>query len=388
MKLRFRTSCRLPVFVLASFACALLVTDAARAGNRIFLVTLANSPKHYAWNDGLPPEGLTSKQVISNAYFLKNPNDGVGSFAEYWEEVSYGDVTITGQVTDWISLPWPFQPLLADLDSIGDDGPTDASGRISPESFMDMDRNGQYSYGQSEEFQSQYAMVPVDLDGDPLGQDNGPFEPGPGSSDITMIGAKDVWKPGERFLDLDNDGKWDGLDENKNWMDYHTKDENGGMIARFVPDGRPDNLGPWVDLNGDKQPQAPQGCVYLPDSDNDGWPDCCPNGPGMGVGFWGCNGILEENPCPPTQWSSPQGDVIDCNGNLLNDEDEIADGLSADNLPWVPMDTDDDGTEECVEGEGDGIPDACQYQLYDEDGEPLFPCRAPGEADPENPCIL
>jgi hypothetical protein len=392
MKPRFSTSRALPVFVIASLLCSLLVTEAARAGNRIFLVTLANSPKQYAWNQqdpGLPPQGLTSKQVISNAYFLKNPNDGVGSFAEYWEEVSYGDVTITGQTTDWISLPWPFQPLLADPDSVGEGGPTDASARISPESYMDMNRDGQYAYGQSETFQNLYAMVPVDLDGDPNGQDDGPFEAevGTGSSDVTLIGAKDVWKPGERFLDLDNDGKWDGFDENKNWMDYLTTTEDGIPILNSPPDGRPDNLGPWIDLNGDKEPQAPQGCVYLPDSDNDGWPDCCPNGPGMGVGFFGCNGLLEPNGCPPTRWSTPQGDVIDCNGNLLNDEDEIADGLAADALPWMALDTDDDGTEECVAGEGDGIPDVCQYLLYDEDGIPLFPCRAPSAVDPEDPCV-
>ena len=79
------------------------------AGNRIFLVTLANSPKQYPGPTrdtgepgegvGLPTGGLISLQSVRNAYFDDLDPD-LGSFAEYWEEVSYGEVTITGEVTN------------------------------------------------------------------------------------------------------------------------------------------------------------------------------------------------------------------------------------------------------------------------------------------------
>ena len=52
-----------------------------------------------------------------------------------------------------------------------------------------------------------------------------------GSGHTTATGAP-VYKPGERYVDMDEDGRWDGYDEANNEMDW-----NGPF---GVPDGKPD----------------------------------------------------------------------------------------------------------------------------------------------------
>ena len=266
-------------------------------------------------------------------------NPQVGSFAEYWEEISYGDVAITGTVTDWIALPWSFEPRDA-----------------SPESWYDM-QGGSYVYGQGESFNPYRAMVVVDYNGD---------APGPSSTDgfgATSSGGMGaghpVWTPGERFVDVDGDGRWDGLDEANNWMDWDG-------------DGKPDLDGPWYDLNGDNIGQNSTNCLYLEDNDNDGNPDCCPNGPG-GPGCGGL-GIDTIGVCPATTWTGPSGEVTDCNGNLKDDAQEIRDDPTLDQLPYESRDG------QCLPGEGNGVLDICEYTS-------LTPCVA-DTPDPEDPCAL
>ncbi len=312
--------------VLVAVNGPLLVAQPARAGERKFLVILATSPKQYPNPDrvpeGQPTGGLLNKQLVHNQYF-DTTNPFIGSFAEYWEEISYGDVTIDGMVADWLVLPWAIQPPLVNPN---DDDPTSGPGedadRNSPEFFYDLDDDGSYGYGKGEPFNHALMAVIRDFDGDPYGVDNGPDSPEPGSGDVGRNAGKDVWKPGERYLDIDGDNKWDGLDEANNSMD-----SNG--------DGRPDNLGPWIDLNFDGLASQPAGCIYLPDSDNDGNPDCCPDGPGEP----GCEGrarlweiyMEETDPpdplgyaaaladvCPATTWLGPVDPITDCNGNLLD----------------------------------------------------------------------
>ncbi len=273
----------------------------AQAGERKFIVMLANSPKQFSATGGLPPGGLVDRATIDNAYFEKVAGDSLDSFAEYWEEISYGDVTIAGLTTDWISLPWAIQPqasLPADFVSFG---------------------STLFTYGKSERFNSSTAMIIIDTDGDPRGGDNGPFIPGPGGRDKGRNAGSPVWMPGQRFLDIDDDSRWDGLDEINNVMDHDD-------------DSIPDNLGPWVDLDDNGQPNNEVGCVFLPDSDNDGNLDCCPDGPGL----LSCGGIIErDNPsgnttivaCPPTTQSVTIGNqqvtVNDCNGNGIPDPCDV-----------------------------------------------------------------
>ncbi len=283
-------------FLTLAYAAAVIVTalqpGRANAAERKFLVTLANSPKQFG--GGLPPGGLLDPNLFLIQYFDKNPNNAIGSFAEYWEEISYGAVTIRGEVTDWINLPWAIQPQ--------DTNPGQYV-RFRPTGTL-------FVYGLSELFDTSRAKVIIDTNGDgPGGVDNGPFEEGPGSFDVTPISNQPVWRPGARFLDIDNDDRWDGKDEIFNTMD-------------FDGDRQPDLDGPWIDLDGDGQPNNQAGCVYLADSDNDKNPDCCPNGPGGP----GCGGIASDgdDACDATQWTLSNGSTFtDCNGNLIPDECDL-----------------------------------------------------------------
>lgn len=354
---------------------AMLASDTARAAERKFLVMLANSPKQYPGPDrdplGQPTGGLINKKLIHDQYFDKLRGD-IGSFAEYWEEISYGDVTISGPPNPvaWIAIPWPIQPMLIDPTQDDpesgppvEDIPNDAAERMTPTLFHDANANGRYDYGASEPINNAIMRIIRDFNGDPNGRDDGPFIAEPGSMDVGRNAGKDVWKPGERFVDVDGDGRWDGLDEAANGMDFNQ-------------DGRPDNRGPWIDLNGDGQPQAAEDCsctdpdegCYLDDSDNDRFPDCCPDGPGTP----GCEPYPADGACPPTRWTDPRGnEIIDCNGNLIDDAADIASGLSRDELPF-----EEDG-DSCGPGDGDGIPDECQV------ADATIDCREEGECDPD-----
>ncbi len=306
----------------------LLSSGIARAGERQFLVILATSPKQYPNPDrdplGRPTGGLINRQAIFNQYF-DTANDDIGSFAEYWEEISYGDVTISGNVADWINLQWAIQPPLLDPTEDDDINPSDEDldnneSRNSPANFYDLNRSGQYEYGQGEQFDNYSASTRIDIDGDPNRQDNGPTVLGPGSFHHTESPFFwPVWKPGERFVDMDDDGKWDGLDEANNRMDW---------LPRGSPDGVPDLLGPWFDLNGDGAADNAGDCIYLADSDNDRKPDCCPNGPGYpGCASYDPDAALSPSylpSCPPTTWTGPRGEVTDCNGNLIPDACDLS----------------------------------------------------------------
>ncbi len=349
-----------------------LAAAPAHGGQRRFLVTLADAPKQFGCvggaADGTPcdstaqnacPGGvctnvrqLPNKQQIENVYF-NNPD----SFAAFWREISYGNVTISGRVTDWLQLPWPIRPA----------GPNVNGSSIS---FIDLDGNERYRYGSGEKFNNAKAMVTVDVNGDPRGNDDGPFSPGGNppyarGARNTASNGTPVWTPGERFLDMDADGRWDGYDEAGNSMDWLGRtDAQGNPIG----DGRPDLLGPWVDLDGDGVPNNDSNCTYLRDSDNDRNPDCCPNGPGTPPAALGCEGLKKDGTgtkaCPAMRWPGPNNTTItDCNGNLIDDAIDIASGTSFDRLPYTGS--------PCVPGQGDGTPDECQFLKPDK------PCANP-----------
>lgn len=377
-------------------AVPLLFTETVWAGQRQFLVILANSPKQYPnparVPRGQPGGGLPNPELIRQQYFDNVSDNEIGSFAEYWREISYGDVTISGDVTDWIDLPWAIQPPLMDpsRDVPGGNPPVldnlaDPRLRNSPANFFDLSRNGFYEYGEAEEFNNSISTTILDLDGNPNQIDNGPFFVSPGSQHQTFHGFP-VWKPGERFIDMDNDRRWDGLDECGNQMDFF-----GGPAGG--PDGKPDLSGPWVDLNANGIPENETNCQYLPDSDNDGNPDCCPDGPGKP----GCEGIGPDgagtDACRPTTWAGPNNATItDCNGNLIPDACDLsctspaclstgwtgpseACGNSKDRLPVAST-----GGGSCETPTVDQIPDECQYV------DPETDCVATVVSDPIDPC--
>ncbi len=370
----------------------LIMAPQLMAGERQFLVILATSPKQYPGPDrgsdanplGQPNGGLINPQAIFNQYF-DTTNPAINSFAEYWDEVSYGDVKISGDAVGWIELPWAIQPPLIDAarDGAGTGPPVgdnlaDPTLRNSPSNFFDLNQTGLYEYGEGERFLGSLAQSIIDKDGNPGTNDNGPFVPGSGSSHLTSTGLP-VWKPGERFVDMDGDGRWDGLDETNNTMDW-----NG--------DGRPDNRMPWIDLNNNGAPDNPANCVVYPDSDNDGNPDCCPDGPGT----QGCEAFPDPGSCPPGKWTGPSGDINDCNGNLIPDSCDVncfSAECRATGWREIPGNASLCGDSEdrlpIVEGAGgfcdgvtpDGIPDECQFD--EADGTT---CIESEVTDPDDPC--
>jgi len=83
-----------------------LQPGAALGEERRYLVILANSPKTSPDAQNLP-----SRTAIDRQYFDRVAGNGINSFAEYWEEISYGDISITGETEGWIDLPWALEPL-------------------------------------------------------------------------------------------------------------------------------------------------------------------------------------------------------------------------------------------------------------------------------------
>lgn len=206
----------------------------ALAELRIFAVTLAHSPKSQLDTNGvpgLPPDGLHSVEDIRKRYFDQtDPN--LDSFAEYWREISYGDVIITGDVFEWVSVPWAFEP-----------NAPNGGERASAADFIDLHANlmddslgvnppvpAPFAYGAGEDFCDNFpsgditpsisasdcgALIITDFRGG-VGANPNPPRPapqrGPGLDDVNASGVA-VWTPGERFIDLDGDNRWDGKDE-------------------------------------------------------------------------------------------------------------------------------------------------------------------------------
>lgn len=226
--LKFRTSRSLAarirlatghaVRVLACLCVCVAFASRANAEERRFAVKLAHAPKSFTnLLNNEPVGGLTSAETIRRLYFdLADPN--TDSFAEYWEEISYGDVVIQGDALPWVLLPWAFAP----------DGPNMAP-RNSPENFIDLDGNQSYSYGTSERICEDSdsgilctpLLVATDFADDVnLEQGGRGFSRAGGVVVDGKIAGAPVWTPGERFRDLDGDGAWDGLDELNDEMCY------------------------------------------------------------------------------------------------------------------------------------------------------------------------
>lgn len=243
----------LTLLALVAGATMLLRSANVVAGEqRKFVVMLAHSPKAFAagGQPGLPPAGLPNINQYKRDYFLVNPNDDVDSFAEYWEEVSYGNITISGDVYGWVNLPWAFEP----------NGPN-GGGRPSPVDYINLYRNigsacpgsfdflvpAPYAYGAGEEFCDCFgsgdsspavstadcgSLIIVDDVGDPAGTPPPPPTRRAGHDDYP-VSRLNVWTPGERFIDIDSDQRWDSIDEVNDRM---CDDPDGCLFAcaKFV----------------------------------------------------------------------------------------------------------------------------------------------------------
>ena len=127
---------------------------------------------------------LPNSYDIWDQYFDENKDSGedrVDSFAEYWDEISYGNVSVSGDVFGWVEIPWPVQP--ATHESL--------DGRLW---FTDLNNSGSMNQFQGERVPSSQLQA-ITL----------------GLQDFNPITGDPVWTPGERFLDMDGDGRYDRL---------------------------------------------------------------------------------------------------------------------------------------------------------------------------------
>ena len=263
----------------------------AKAEERKFAVMLAHSPKSFtaSGQPGLPPGGLENVENVRKDYFEPN----LDSFADYWDEISYGDVQITGQVLGWVALPWAFDP-----------NPPNADPRPTPVDFINLNVGsfgcdpgapGGYAYGAGEDFCDCFTSFDtgVAISGakcgaliitDDVGNPPGPVPPparGPGLDDVPVSGER-VWTPGERFADVDGDSRWDSIDE-KNDMACGS---SGCRNICLVSNGR----------SGSERPCGNGGTCPIPG-------ESCQNDP-PGIGARGCDFPgCGELPMPCVDWN-------------------------------------------------------------------------------------
>ncbi len=132
---RLRSSRSLTLLLLGAWLASSAIP--ALAADRRFLVILANPTKTY---DSTPV--LANQAFIDAQYFDVDRTNDVYSMAEWWDEISYGAVTVTGQTIGWIEVPWPLEPADA-----------------SPDEYINLDFDGLYLYGVSE-YYSEDPMPP------------------------------------------------------------------------------------------------------------------------------------------------------------------------------------------------------------------------------------
>ena len=209
----------------------------AAAQERKFVVMLAAPIKSmravdYNVND------LPNVAPIFAAYFDRtNPN--INSFAEYWNEISYGTVNVSGDVFGWVEVPWPVLPL---GDFQVDENATTISNLILP--WRDLDgQNADGGDDAADVFNewagevvpaAQFQMILIDYNGNLPGTATPGFPPTqvrrtPGLVDFWPDGQTPCWTPGERFADINGNGRYDALLEAT--MDGWSTTANPGPVC-------------------------------------------------------------------------------------------------------------------------------------------------------------
>lgn len=199
----------LGAFVVAAFA------GRAVAQERKFVVLLANPIKSLraATGDNEPLPQLPNPGDARDQYFDFRQKPNIDSFAEYFHEISYGQVNVSGDVYGWVDMPWPVLPL---GDFSVDEGATSIANLVLP--FTDLNGNDMYDgFGGETVPDAQNQMILIDYNGDIDGTGTptspfGPFVPWPTEGLVDFDAQMNpVWTPGERFLDLNDNGRYDTL---------------------------------------------------------------------------------------------------------------------------------------------------------------------------------
>ena len=212
-----KTRC-LAACTLALLICAGLWAPRASADDRKFTVMLAVPGKSVPGGAGTL--NLPNASTIWDHYFdrTKNGPDGIDSFAEYWYEISYGTVSVTGDTLGWVEVPWPVLPMTLLPDPNQPLDPNALRGYILP--FRDLDASGLCEQFEGEPVNQFQAKIMIDYNGNGGGTgfegNVGPFSST--GNDSYPLGFEDydlrnrpVWTPGERFRDLNGNGRYDAL---------------------------------------------------------------------------------------------------------------------------------------------------------------------------------
>lgn len=163
----------------------LAMVPAATAEERKFTVLLAVPRK--SMPPSYPSTPLPNPNDIRDHYFdFTKP--GVDSFAEYWNEVSYGTVHVTGGVYGWVEVPWPVLP--AD----------NATGNnILAVTFSGADGGERF-----DESRQMYRVNGLRV----AGLVDGWWTPGERFADLNENGGYDDGEPFEDFIRVFLDGEW------------------------------------------------------------------------------------------------------------------------------------------------------------------------------------
>lgn len=198
-------------FLVPAISCVVAACLATRGSAEVrkFIVMLAVPSKSApAGPDALL---LSNPNNVFDQYF-DHDKENVASFAEWWEEISYKNVTVAGDVFGWVEIPWPILP----------NGPylavppetTSLEGFVLP--YFDLNNSGTFERFQGETVLQSSQMILIDYNGDKPGTETPGFPPAadvptPGLADFFVLNQSPVWTPGERFRDLNGNERYDAL---------------------------------------------------------------------------------------------------------------------------------------------------------------------------------
>jgi len=309
----------------------------ASADQRKFVVMLAVPSKSVPGGEPASLQ-LPNPNDVWDHYFDTVKNSGatrVDSFAEYWNEISYGNVSVSGDVFGWVEVPWPVLPTTIGI-------PDSLDGLVLP--FTDLNGDGLFEQFQGEEVNQTEQAITIDYNGNAPGTgwngNIGPFGSGtdefptPGLVDFDIWG-RPVWTPGERFRDLNSNGRYDALLE-------PTRDGWGSTVS-----------------------------------------DCCTAQGGAGCADDDCETLVcsVDQTCCDREITNPDGTTTTIPGEWDEGCAQIANGYwlfipaNPPNVPndiwtWVPGVCSGLCTQEC---EQDGDIEAGEFCDWDDDGEWDFP---------------
>ena len=254
---------------LAMAACVAgwLAPPRASGEERKFLVMLSFPSKSRPTEQTDPPFSLPNSGDIYDQYFDRFKDTGlfeVDSFAEYWLEISYGNVSVSGDVIGWVEVPWPVLPP-ADMTNPPLDG---TSIRNADLLFIDLNNNGSLDFGGGETvppIQNQLILIYYGN----IGHDLSQVLPTPGLADFLnpFDPSTAIWTPGERFRDLNDNGVYDA------WLEPARDGYNKPTLMGCDQDGAIDDQ-EFCDLDDDNEwdfPEPFEDFLRIWDADSDSW---------------------------------------------------------------------------------------------------------------------